>query len=325
MRDRWQQPQLSGCVSGDELATLFDQAFAQWRPGSGDEQGRRETPRVAPPAPKRLYLVSCAHAGRQIPLERPAAIVDISADGLGVVLNQPLPAGAIVCFAYGDGVAGRGYGFAFVAQSTRYLNAHRVGLAFAEKAAAIDIHDEDEGGPVGPGNAARDAQRHEAKNQRPAAPDESQRADGGDWRAVCRRLDRLRRAVVRTALALITRRAARRRLALKLYGKEAELVVTVTLLCYTAALWVDGLRVSVASGALRGRFEGLLGRGPGPTMLHLEGAGFTAWAALKPNAVFDAGLDIQPGLKRQIVPRVRQVGTGSAFEVPTSATERQQA
>jgi len=54
---------LSGCVTNEELARLFEHAFGTWQSSSPDPEGRRETPRVLTGEAKPIFVVSYAYKG----------------------------------------------------------------------------------------------------------------------------------------------------------------------------------------------------------------------------------------------------------------------
>ncbi len=341
---------LTGCASNVELAELLDKAFSQWQPDQPDGRGRRGTPRVDTGDVGPLFLVSYAFDGRDVPVNRRAPFLDISADGLGVQLGFPLPSGAALCFAFQDETGERNYGFALVAHSQRCDQGYRIGLTFAEKAGSLDVeHDADDAdttreagrrwrhacdrlfcavstgfarlrgaAPVDEGEvdsgevrrpgalrgrfafgwrAAREAFRHP-----PEAPDESfAEPQKGFFNGV-------RRVVEGCGVAYATAvqsHAACRELGAELYNRRASVVVDAKLFRYQASLYVDGQKVVCRAGRLRDRFDNLFSPTGRPTMVHLEGGGFAAWAAVRPNAVTDAGIDVCMPIKQRMIEQLR--------------------
>ena len=267
---------LSGCVTNEELAQLFDSAFATWRSDSTDPEGRRQTPRIAAGGVKPIFVVSYACAGREVELNRRATIADISADGLGVVLDEPVPVGSMVLFAF-DGRGGkRSYGVASAVRATRHDDGARIGLTFLEDAESLEVDpsgDEVEG--------------------------ESLPAQG--WQ---RGFLRLREAAAVACRVLARRQRARKMVGKVVDGKAAWLVVEAKLFRYTATLSVGGWEIVRQSGVLRDRFRSLFCDMALQTMVHLEGGGFSAWATLQANAVTYCNLDLSLPLKLQACSQV---------------------
>ncbi|MCH8966355.1 MAG: PilZ domain-containing protein [Planctomycetes bacterium] len=273
---------LRGCVTEEGLGRLFDNAFEAWRPGETGGRGRRETPRVPARGTAPLFVVSYAFAGRETELNRPAPIADISADGLGITLPEPIPVGAVLCFAFEDADRKQHHGIAEVVRSMVTGDDYKIGLTFAEKASALDVEpstEDTEPVPATPGTLEQTLQRLG--------------------------LDRLRQAASAAFGVLTRRRSARRELRKSVYDAEAVFVVEARRFRYAASLSIDGKRVAGQTGALRDRLRSLLCPVAVPTLVHLEGGGFSAWAALRANTVNDCNLDLSVALKKKIFAAVQ--------------------
>ena len=272
MNIRLRRQDLSGCVTNEELAQLLNDAFSSWQADPGDAQGRRDTPRIPAGDVKPIFLVSYAYGGRDFVLNHRVTILDISADGLGIVLAQPLPIGAVVCFAFDGRTAERYYGVALVVRVGKCQDGYEVGLTFIENAHSLDIE--------------------------PSADEAQATVLLPHGRLPGSR--RLREASAVVCRALARRNSSRRTVEKSVYGKKASFVVEVKLFRYTAALFVDGRSIVRRSGVLRDRLRNLVTVDAVPTMVHLEGSGFSAWATLRPRAVTDCSLDLRLQLKQQI-------------------------
>ena len=277
MNIRLKRQDLSGCVTNEELAQLLNDAFSSWQAGTGDVRGRRDTPRIPARDVKPIFLVSYAYGGRDFALNHRVTIVDLSADGLGIVLAQPLPIGAVVCFAFDGRTAERYYGVAIVVRVARCQDGYDVGLTFIDNARSLDVE--------------------------PPA-DETQKTVSSP-RARLPGLRRLKEASAVACRALARRKLSRRTVEKSVYGRKASFVVEAKLFRYTAALFVDGRSIICRSGVLRDRLRNLVTVESGPTMVHLQGGGFSGWATLRPWAVTDCSLDLSMQLKQHI----RCIGT----------------
>ena len=273
---RMTREDLSGCVTNEELARLFEHAFGTWQSSSPDHEGRRETPRVLTGEAKPIFVVSYAYKGREVELNRRAPIVDISADGLGVTLAESLPVGAVVCFAFEGRGGDRNYGVALVAWSVKHQDGCRIGLTFAESARCLEVDP-----------PADEVEAH---------PASAQGRRGG--------FNGLRQAAAVAYRVLTQRRSACEKLETTVYDKKASFVVEAKLFRYSAALFVEGRKIAHRSGMLRDRLRSVFSDVATPTIIHLEGGGFSAWAALRPHAVTDCSLGLSLQLKQQVYSRV---------------------
>lgn len=139
------QQDLSGCATKEELATLIDNAFAVWQSGGPKPDDNRDTPRIPGGEAKPLFVVSYTYNGQEVRLNRRTDIVDISADGLGVGMAEPLPVGATLRFAF-DGQDGeRNFGMATVVRLTKAEGGYRIGLTFAKDAKSLDVEPSPDG------------------------------------------------------------------------------------------------------------------------------------------------------------------------------------
>jgi hypothetical protein len=263
---------LAGCLTNEDLARLFERAFGTWQEGQAEQKCRRQTPRIKADVAKPIFLVSYAYDGREVELNRRAYVVDISADGLGIALPDPLPVGAVACFAF-DGLTGmRNYGAALVVRSASHEDGFRIGLSFAESAQSLEL-----------GEPAMEA-------------------------AVCRAtlkgceqgFERLRERACAAYRTVTQRHHARKILETSVYDRKASFIVEAKLFRYTAALVVEGREVVRRTGALRARLQNLFCEAAKPTLIHLQGGGFAAWATVQANEVTDCSLDISLPLKQRI-------------------------
>lgn len=267
---------LSDCMTSDELARLFERAFGTWQSSSPGSEERRETPRIPTGEAKRIFVVFYAYKGREVELNGRAPIVDISADGLGITLMEPLPVGAIVCFAV-DGQAGdRNHGVAVVVRSVKHEDGYRIGLTFAESARSLDVDP--------------------SVDEVDACPASTAGHLGG--------FKGLRQAAAVAYHVLTQCRPAREKLETTVYDKKASFIVEAKLFRYNAALFVEGRKIACRSGALRDRLRSVFSHMAAPTIIHLESGGFSAWATLRPHTVTGCSLGIGLQLKQQVYSRV---------------------
>jgi hypothetical protein len=359
MYSRIPRQDLNGCVTNEDLAQLFDHAFGTWQAGVDRSDGRRETPRIASGQTKPIFVASYAHAGREVDLNQRATIADVSADGLGIVQAEPLPVGAVVCFAFDDQDGDRHYGVAMVVRVAKHEGAYRIGLTFTENARSLDIDgssDEVDGSPVAAERWTLTLDRlKEAVTTFTRVFKKSEMRDGGSegqgargrrglidrWREAAgaagltfergelssggksgstppdalpgwaQGFSRLRAAAAVAHRVLTQRQAAHRQLDISVYDRKARFVVEAKLFRYVAALHVEGREVVRRVGRLRDRLYSLFYETATPTLLHLESGGFSAWAALRPHAVADCGLDLSLPLKQQIYSRVVQLNSAA--------------
>ena len=171
---------------------------------------------------------------------------------------------------------------------------YKIGLTFAEKASALDVEpstEDTEPVPATPGTLEQTLQRLG--------------------------LDRLRQAAS-AALGVLTQpRSARRELSKSVYDAEAVFVVEARRFRYAASLSIDGERVAGQTGVLRNRLRNLLCPVAVPTLVHLEGGGFSAWAALRANTVTDCNLDLSVALKKKIFAAVQHADGKPSVKFPS--------
>lgn len=257
---------LSGCVTSEELARLFDDAFALWRTRVPDPDGRRQSPRMTADRSNPIFVVSSVHDGQEVLLNCRATLVDVSADGLGIAFSEPLPVGAALHFAIENGAGERSHGVASVVSTTKHEGGYRIGLIFADTAQSLDIG--------------------LADDEVPAPP-----LWGNGWRGVWAWLRYTVGIAVRT---IVRREAAHRELTRHENGREVLFVVDAKLFRYTARLDINGRRVVSRSGVLRDRAKNIFSKTACPTTIRLNGAGFSASATMRPNAVTHCSLEACP-------------------------------
>lgn len=263
------EPNLSDCISQEDLAALLEDAFARWGGGQRDDDPRRQTPRIPVQGVKPLYVVS--YSAYDIPLNCQAVVTDVSADGFGIIMEEPLPVGATLQVAFESKTGEGNYGVAVVACSVKQANGYRIGLRFAEHAGALDA------GIDAP------AQR---------------------WHRTC---DQLKRAAAVAYRTISKRQDSLRRMQRTVDDQRAALVVEARLFRYTAALSVNGRRVVSRSGVLRERMRNLCSNSGHPTTITLTSGGFSAWAVLRPNAVMQCGLEPSAAVRSRAGPEGQAV------------------
>ena len=263
---------LDGCVTKEELERLFDSAFAEWKPGRSDPHGHRQTPRIPAEGARPLFVSSYTENGREFPLNERARIVDVSADGLGLLIDSSLPVGASICLEFSCDSGETSEGVAEIVRVAKSERGFSIGVAFVEAARSLDISDTcTESG-------------------------EFSRTDPAWQRVLDRVLD-----TVGFACSVIRRHSrASRTITRAIRGRIGVFVVEAKLFRYQATLFVDGRKTTSQSGVLRDRLRNLMGYKGLPTMIHLESAGFSAWATLRANEVSSCSLDPDYGVTREI-------------------------
>jgi len=156
MSEMLQTNDLESCMSEEELARLLDDAFATWKTCTPDGDDRRQTPRISAADAKPIYVVGYAAEGKIVALHTPAAVVNISADGLGIALAQPIPRGANLCFAFNTASAEPGFGTASVVYATKQNDLYHVGLSFPEDASTLVVDPQAEEETIAAGTATPD-------------------------------------------------------------------------------------------------------------------------------------------------------------------------
>ena len=131
-------------ITKEALADLFDDAFGSWQAKPPTQDDLRQTPRIAVEGCKPLLVVSYTHEGRRTELWQQARILDISADGMGVVLAEGPPVGATLQFCFHDESGARSDGIASVMRVASHEDGYHVGLVFSESAGTLDMEIRDE-------------------------------------------------------------------------------------------------------------------------------------------------------------------------------------
>ncbi len=285
---------LSGCVTSEELAGLFDEAFAMWRTREPDPKGRRQSPRMPTDRSKPIFVVSSEHEGHEISLNCRATLVDVSADGLGIALSEPLPVGTALHFAFLNGAGERSHGMASVVSMTKHADGYRIGLIFPDTAQSLDIGLTDDRAPVAP-------------------------VWESGWRST---LARLRHAVGIALCTMVRRETAHRELSRHENGRQALFVVDVKLFRYTARIDVDGKQVVSRSGVFRDRAKNVFFETGCATTIRLNGGGFLASATLRPNAVTACSLEGCPQPAHPVCPTIPHEPGHSDSSLPVAAESR---
>ncbi len=245
---------LAHCITTEDLANLFEEAIAKWRAGLADGDPRRQAPRIPVEGVHPLFVAS--YTAHDVPLNCQAVITDVSADGLGIILREPVPVGATLNIAFEKGGGGHDFGKAVVVfSSPREQGGYGVGLRFNEDITALD------------------------------APDATLTPRWFTYK-------RLKEAGVAVYQEITNRRSSVHGVERTVNGIRAELLVEAKLFRYSAALWVKGRKVASGSGVLRDRFRNLFGDSGLPTVVALSGGGWSASALLYPKGV--GGCSIEP-------------------------------
>lgn len=293
-------PDLSDCLSNEELASLFESAFASWQSGVDDR--RRTTPRIAALGAKPIFVAACVHDGRPRQISERARIVDISADGLGITLPAPVPEGSLIRFAFDDRQGARHYGEATVVNVSRQSQGFRIGLCFDVDAGELDA-----------GNV--DVDGHQLMH-----------ASDPDWKSRCRDgFDFLRQRALAAYRHVTDHRQARLVIRRRLTGRDVTFSVQARLFRYVATLRIDGRKVASQSGSLRERLRNLVQNVRQPTAIQLRSNGFIAWATLYANTVTYAHVDITDSLKCRQYDRVLTVPLGERRSNGTNGLKNQTA
>lgn len=313
---------LKDCLSNNELARLLDDAFAKWQPSAREKGSRRTAPRIPVREEKPLFVVSFAFDGREVYLNRPAPVVDLSVDGLGIELNEAVPVGAILCFAFAGDEGKRGYGVALAVRCVERSGSYRIGLTFAETAQSLEIDVLDNDGVTertaqrgwrdsldGIATMLERAHRHCVNRlsfrfrSLSSAPDSKITAvalGAGKWLSIAAD------ALV-TGLRLCScRRRIIRKVEKTIYDRHATFTIEARLFRYHATLNIDGKTIQSFSGMMRDRLGGLISEDATPTLVHVFGGGFCAWANLRSGEVTDCGLDMSTTVRQEMLARANR-------------------
>jgi len=269
---------LNDCLTDKELKGLLDSAFAAWQRDSRDPFRRRRTPRITAEHARSLFVSSYRHDGDETELNRAAKLVDVSADGLGLVLDVCPPLQATIRFAFRGEDGECGFGTGRIVRTVGHANGYLVGVEFAEEAASIDINPDDD------------------------------TASSVRWPFYRRAYYMLRHALRVTHGVLSRCSRARRAADQTVDGIAARLEVTARLFRYTATLFVAGNKVAHRTGPLSDRVGNLLLDNPIPTIINLDGGGFIAWATLRSNEVTSATIVPDASLTERICARLSRTG-----------------
>ncbi len=268
------------CVTQEELARLFDEAFAEWSASDQGDDNRRHTPRITLQDVKPIIVVCYTHEDRTVELNGAARILDISADGMGVLWAQPLPVAARVRFALGSGDGQENQDVATVQRSTNREDGYHIGLTFVGDAASLEAETPDD--TVGTASVP---------------------AEG--WRGRC---DLVKNALLAAYRVVTRREAARQEVRRSVGGSEGLFVVEAKLFRFIASLYIDGRKIADQTGRLNNRIGNLFSDSAPPTMINLEGGDFSAWAMLRANAVTYCNLDLSLPCKHRLCMSVLGVG-----------------
>ena len=268
MNEMLQTCDLESCMSEEELARLLDDAFATWKTCPRDDDDRRQTPRISATDRKPIYVVGYAIEGKVVALHERAEVVNISADGLGIALAQPIPRGASLCFAFATRSAEPGFGTALVVYVEMQDGLFHMGLSFPENASTLALD------PAAENEDDQTGSRPVKNANRPGIGQQ------------------ILNIAQYTLEMVLVRPPMRRKLHRTVNEREAIFTVEARLSRYRAALMVDGRKVAWQSGALNGRFWNLFSANASLTAVRLEGDGFSACALLSPNNIKSCALDL---------------------------------
>jgi len=266
---------VKNCTTSEELAKLIENAFDTWSdPNARRSEDKRQTPRVRLEKTQNLLLVSYTHKQVEHHVGVHADLVDISADGLGVVVTKPIPLGATVRFAMANSAGQPVFGYARVARTTLQNKKHWVGLTFMEPTEHLDLEEPSKN----------------AKNAGGAAP--NQRTPDYVFQQVRRRAFLAFRRIFSgyRSVKTVTRYD---------HGKRAAFRIETKLFRYDAALDVDGTRVAFASWPIETRYKKPIGDDTQCTVVQLEGDGFCATATLRTGTVMSCDLQTGSQTSRQ--------------------------
>lgn len=270
---------LRGCVTCEELAQLFDKAFAMWQACRRDPEGRRLSPRIPTGLHKPIFVDSYEYEGRRTTLNRRARLVDVSADGLGMKFSESLPIGAVLRFALEAASGERSHGLAAVISSAKCEDSFRIGLIFTDSAQNLDV-------------------------EQTTCDTETASSLSGGWRGA---LERIRQAAEIALNKTQLHELGHRELRSFDHGRAVVFVVNARLFRYTASIFVDGRRVAHRCGVLRDRARNLFVEIGRATVTYLEGGGYYASATMQPNNVTDCTLEVLPRLMHVSFPPIPDV------------------
>lgn len=263
---------VKGCVSSGELSEVIENAFAALNgPGERRGGGKRQTPRIEVENAKPLLVVSYTYGQQEWQLGVRAKLVDVSADGLGIIVTKPIPVGATVRFALADENGAPVFGYAHVARTAYRNRRHWLGVTFMDRADSLDI-DESTDTRYGPTRSSSALRRAFAQARS--------------------RLGFIARTVLGGYRSSRTITRCDR-------GKRASFRIEAKLFRYQASLDVDGTLVAFASWPLRSGPKKLFCTEHQRTYVQLEGAGFRATATVQPSVVLSCELEVGTGASGQ--------------------------
>lgn len=251
-----------GCLNQEDLGALLERAFIRWQIGDCKPDDHRSSPRMSAEGVKPLFVTEVAVDGEVRPLCRKVNIVNVSADGLGIEVNEPLPKGAILRFAFESESGDVGFGEATIVNVVPRKEAYLIGLAFPEKADVLK--------PVPNTWSKLFVEETRERFQQ-----------GANVLLHCG-----------TILHGVLSHRNNRRFSVVHEGsaQRAEFVVVAKLFHYIATLWVNGEKCACTSGVLECRARNLFSFPPTPTPIELQAEGFTGRALVGPNRVLQCRL-----------------------------------
>ncbi len=254
---------VEGCVTVTEFSEMIECTFASLNaPDAADHLGGRQTPRIQVDFAKPLWVVSYTHEQEEKHVGVRAELIDVSADGLCVLMAKPIPVGAIVRFALADEGGEPIFGFAAVARTARRGKKYSVGVTFMDRADSLDLDE----------------------------PTDAEEPEN-------RLIDRSRLVIARTFrhAGLVARRflgghRSVRTITRREGCKRATFRVEAKLFSYRASLETDGNQVAFASWPIQTESKHLSSTATQPTLVELEGDGFRAIATVLPSQIMSCEL-----------------------------------
>lgn len=246
MYKKLDQFNLNDCATKEDLVQLFEMAFQQWKKNPFDPVERRGTPRIPAEHIKPLFVVSYSYNGKETELYKKVPIMDISADGIGMEMEEPVPVGSALCFAFENRAGDRNFGIASVVRLIKKDHYYLVGLTFSENARKLNVE---------PTNAILE-------------PCTAWLFKGFQaWEYLYQMLTR--------------RRYAKRSLSKTLESRVVRFTIEVKMFRYLTTLSVDGQVIHKQIGPLNDRVRNLYSDDAMPTIISLEAGDYTAWATLR--------------------------------------------
>jgi len=337
---------LRHCVSIRDLEALFDEAFAHWQPNTREPNGHRKAPRIPSKLRKKMFVVSYAHQGREFVVNQTAKIIDVSAEGMGLLLPDSIPAGSLVCFSFHNDDHRTFYGTAFCVRSHEDRCGYRIGLTFPDAAGELDEEGGFDAAHIPTQSPSLSVVIGKLRGRLTSFV--SSCCNRNSWivfgQAMVRRWSNFTTAcrnvpcwwngqfsgIVRNVGALFhvetyrlaleklwqsawwmcsvlrAQPAGIRSITTDVCGKPVRLDIQARLFRYAATIHVDGRPVATGRGKLNHRIGNLFSPNALPTLVHIDTGTLSGWAVVRPNIVIDAWVDISIPMKQELGSRLRR-------------------